>query len=171
LYTRGPTPLDFNDTNNYLQLPSPEIVYWLLNAAISGLVGNLTYDAIKGVIERAEQLHGLFIKLMPARRGPFVELTRLGSLDTDPPAELRDALITIAHETLQRYRQISPTGGKSPWSEIQVRFSRAGTWIVRLREAGEDNWTTIEIDLDKDPKATHLDGVANDDGFPVRIWY
>lgn len=170
LHTRGFYPVDFNDTRAYSLPTSPETVYWLLTAAASGVVGNLAYDALKGVISKATEAYREFSKLVPAHRTFFMQLDRHGTLEVDPPAELRDALVTIASDTLRRYKQISPSAGKEPWSEVEVRLSAYGTWMVSLREVGQDRPIMIEIDLEDDAANARPYAAGNDDGFPVRIW-
>lgn len=170
LQTTDLYPVEFNDSHGYMRPPSPEAIYWLLTAAASGIIGNLGDDALKAVVNRAVQLYQEFSKHVPAERTSFMQLSRHGILEVDPPTELRDALIVIASETLRRYKQLSPSSGQEPWSDVDVRFSAYGTWMVLVREVGQDRSITIEIDLETGNLNHRPHAAGDDDGFPVRIW-
>src|SRR5258707_6862453 len=55
------SPLAYDDHNAYCRGLSVEIIMWLLTAAGSGVIGNLTYDAAKRLIKKTRRLHLAFL--------------------------------------------------------------------------------------------------------------
>lgn len=179
--SRGWPPMLFNDRGLYAQASWTEIVLWLLNAAAAGVIGNLTHEALKDVIDQARKLHAT--SAVP-RWGSLASLRSSANTDgaeasslIEPSSELRDKLVKIAHDTMKRYRHISPSKGKNLWSETGVALTKQGTWRVDIREVGSQQRFVVEIDLQRtdqwnEPRADTF-GTRPDDpeGFPVRIFY
>ena len=174
---QGVPPLEYGDTGAYLSLPSTEVVLYSLNAASTGIIGNLAYDALKQLIGQARERNHTFLqtlKNMSNRGDGGVGSKEERRMSTDrvatPDNQLRDMLITIANDALVRHQHISQGVGRKPWSDVQVALSEDHTWLVYIREAGSIRGLTVEIDLGREEVSSSGPAVEGA-GFPMRIWF
>ena len=186
--TGGPLPLRADDFADYFQAAIPEFVLWLLTAAGSGIVGNVAYDSVKELVKRARSKHKKFLislskdkevneQARKSASGPAAIRPR-PPVRMKPSLNLREDLVELAYDALDVYRQLrpSPVGGISEISpverisEINVFLTRNMTWAVAMRELGELESITVEIDLTKGMKRGSHRNVGEIDGFPVTIW-
>jgi hypothetical protein len=176
--SRGWSPLDYDDDGGlYLRPPSMEVVIWVLTAAASGIVGNLATDALKGAIARARHLHSATI--LPLWRDYVDQYERGVPIDAriEPSDELREKLVQIAQDTMQRFRHLSPSQGKKLSTVTRISLTRQGTWKLHIRESGSPDRLVMEIDVqaieawDELLFDTFDERPTNPEGFPVKIWY
>lgn len=147
---RGIPPYNYGRRVYASRPPWTEIVLWLLNAAASGVVGDLTYNALQKIIAKARTMQASFV--LPAI-GPRSDDSPSAPI-VEPSDELRDHLIKIAHDPVARFRHISPSKGRNLWSKAEVSLTERGTWKVQVREIGTQQLIVIEIDLEVSTTAT-----------------
>ena len=176
----GLSPLEYGDDNLYSLEGGMETVFWLLTAAGSGVVGNLAYDALKQIIEKAREKNQKVLD----RIGHWNRREELLQADypthrrrpadpalITPDRDLRDDLVEITYDVLSRYRQLGHGRSQGRFmSEISVFFTEDMTWGVRTRELRVSHGTYVEIDLREDTGNKRYRALAEIDGFPVRIW-
>lgn len=184
--TGGPLPLRADDFADYFQAAIPEFVLWLLTAAGSGIVGNLAYDSVKELVKKARSKHKKFLIVLrkdkevneQARKsasGPAAIRPR-PPVRIKPSLSLREDLVELAYDALDVYRRLRPSSVgyiseiNGRISEINVFLTRNMTWAVAMRELGELESITVEIDLTRGMKRGSHRDVGEIDGFPVTIW-
>jgi hypothetical protein len=178
----GLSPLEYGDRMLYSRTEEVEIVLWLLSAAGSGIAGNLAYDAVKQLVEKARKGHEKFLGWFNERRRDYEK----GDLSRSPlgrgwPPEpgqisprdhLRDDLVELAYDVLARYRNMKNEGAPlRSMSEIRVFLTERMTWGVRTRELRAHRGNYVEIDLREQMEKSRYQAVGNIEEFPVRIWY
>ncbi|MBV1855763.1 hypothetical protein [Catellatospora tritici] len=161
----GIPPSDFAQPHQNFESYWQELVVWLLNASISGVVGNLAYDALETAIRRAKDLHDR--SPLPSPQQGDVHTTDI-EWPVRPSNGLRDELITIAHDTLARFDHLLADFSSSALTDVDVVLSERGTWKVAFRFVGSDSWIVLEIDL-AEPAVPSNENSAG--GFPVAVWY
>jgi hypothetical protein len=192
-YRRGLSPLPYNDNALYIRTHSPEIIFWLLNAASAGIIGNIATETLKRLIGKSRKLHHDFsAKLTEREAAALKEIeenrkrdeTRASGEITDlaplpwlrdshfirPDRLLRDDLVELTYDTLARYRQLKGGSPARRMSEIDVFLTQSRTWAVRTRELGAESSTTVEIDLREEIRASQNEASEELAGFPVIIW-
>lgn len=170
------SPLPYEDTAQYLRGPSIEIVLWLINAAGSGIVGNLAYDKLKSIIQDARKRHGRSMKFReqyerepdeaPDPNTIYMPLPRR----IEPDLSLRDDLVELAYDALARYKNLRRGGPDRLISEVDVYFTRSSTWAVFIRELRASRGVTVEINLQENERRNRYYDLEGADGFPVSIW-
>ena len=155
---RGAPPVAHGDVRDHDPPYTGVVVFWLLNAAGSGIVGTLAYDVLKQLIEKARKRSqdSIYPLLMQDQRLPRpARIT--------PDTSMRDDLVELAYDILARYRNYeSPQEGRvGLMSQINVFLTERQTWGVLMRELRADTRSYIEIPLREDGEV----------GFPVSIWH
>jgi hypothetical protein len=163
-YGHGRVPRDLGEREGHLHGPGVEVLLWILDAAAAGVLGNMSYDALKMTIVRMRTAHRLFIVAHRSTPVPRTDQDRV----TPPTMELRDDLVMLATDALRRFQARNPPFGTGILSEVEVTLSVRGTWKVYIREVGSTSGTTVELDV-----RVPLDTAAVDeasDKFVVAIW-
>jgi len=200
LQRRGYPPLQYGDSASCFRLASPETIMWLSNAASSGVVGNLAYDALKQLIQKArrghrnstpktndeenDELNGtsgphfsqaevpdlLFIREVTTSL-PYLPPESPDASPIKPDPDLRDDLVELAYDVIARFRQLKHEGSGRPVSEIDVFLTENKTWTVEIRELRIAESKIVEIDLSDDMRGMRdQTNIEGIEGFPVKIW-
>jgi hypothetical protein len=144
-WRRGFSP----DPYGYIKLPASrfeelQIILWLLSAAASGVVGNLTYDYLKQLIQKARKGHKDFMsEWVPV---PLEQRSQTPERVTPDP-ELRDELIELAYDTIARYRSEGPEWNVGQMRPVDVYLTERKTWAIVMRETRTETRMMIEIAL------------------------
>jgi hypothetical protein len=97
-----------DDYADYFQAAVPEFVLWLLTAAGSGIVGNLAYDSVKDLVQKARSRHRKFSSALSKERKANEQARESGSdpaavwppVRIRPSLSLRDDLVELAYDAL-----------------------------------------------------------------------
>jgi hypothetical protein len=168
---RGLSPMPYGPQLPACRTDELQIIVWLLNAAASGAVGNLAYDYLKRLIEKARKGHEKFLsEWTPLKQMPLDGGWPPAPERVTPDPDLRNDLVELAYDTLARYRSNGPEWHLGQMRPIDVYLTQRGTWAVEMREDKSKTRVLIEIALIED-EARRIYGTAwGVEGFPVSIW-